>query len=153
MRCPFCLKEDTQVKDSRPSDDGVITKRRRLCNNCGSRFTTIERVQMREIYVVKKSGQIRPFNRQKLTDSILHAVRKRPVSTEQVEIVVNQITKNIEGSGENEINTDIIGQYIMESLAKIDTVSYIRFASVYKQFREAKDFEDFIGEIEKIVKI
>lgn len=152
MRCPFCSSEETQVKDSRPSDDNCIIKRRRLCLECGSRFTTLERVHLREIKVLKKDGQTKPFNRQKLVDSIELAVRKRPITSEQVETMVNQITQKVERSGDSEIATDVLGQHIMEALASLDMVAYIRFASVYRQFREVSDFEDFIGDIEKIVK-
>lgn len=147
MRCPFCGHEDTQVKDSRSSDDGAAIRRRRMCSKCGSRFTTSERIQIRELTVVKKDGQKRPFDRDKLTRSIQLAIRKRPVSEDQVEQAVNGIVRKFESSGENEISTEHIGQAVMSALAKIDPVAYVRFASVYKEFREARDFEDFIGNI------
>ncbi len=145
MHCPFCGNEDTQVKDSRPSEDGQSIRRRRYCPKCDSRFTTFERVQIRELTVVKKDGGRRPFDRDKLVHSIGIAVRKRPVSSEQVEMTVNNIVRELESSGENEIKSAAIGEAVMRALANLDPVAYVRFASVYKDFREVKDFEEFVG--------
>lgn len=144
MRCPFCGNEDTQVKDSRPTEDGSSIRRRRFCPKCDSRFTTFERVQLRELTVIKKDGERRPFDRDKLVRSIEIAVRKRNVSSEQVEMVVNNIVKELEGLGENEIPSGTVGEKVMKALHKLDPVAYVRFASVYKDFREAKDFEEFV---------
>lgn len=144
MRCPFCGNEDTQVKDSRPTEDGSSIRRRRFCPKCDSRFTTFERVQLRELTVVKKSGERRPFDRDKLTRSIEIAVRKRNVTSDQVDIVVNNIVKELEGLGETEIPSGVVGEKVMKALRKLDPVAYVRFASVYKDFREAKDFEEFV---------
>lgn len=148
MRCPFCGNDDTQVKDSRPSEDGSSIRRRRSCPKCGSRFTTFERVQLRELTVIKKNGQRRPFDRDKLLRSVSIACRKRPVTQEQIETMVNNVVRELEMTGENEIASDRIGEAIMFALAKLDKVAYIRFASVYKDFREAKDFEEFVDKIE-----
>lgn len=150
MRCPFCGNEDTQVKDSRPSEEGMAIRRRRFCSECDSRFTTFERVQLRELTVVKKDGKKRPFDRDKLSRSLSLAVRKRPVTPEQVDLAVNNIVKNLESLGEAEIGTEKIGKEVMNALAELDPVAYIRFASVYREFREAKDFEDFVGQIGNI---
>jgi transcriptional repressor NrdR len=147
MHCPFCGNEDTQVKDSRPSDEGSSIRRRRFCDECDSRFTTFERVQLKELVVVKKDGKRRPFDRDKLMRSIGIAVRKRPVAAEQVELAVNNIVRKLESSVEVEIESDKIGEAVMEALAELDPVAYIRFASVYREFREAKDFEEFVGKI------
>jgi transcriptional repressor NrdR len=147
MRCPFCGNEDTQVKDSRPTDDNSAIRRRRFCTACGQRFTTFERVQIRELMVVKKNGQRVPFDRDKLARSIDMAVRKRPVSPEQVERIVNAIHRRLESSGESEIPTEVIGELVMDALANVDQVAYVRFASVYRNFREAKDFEEFVGKL------
>ncbi|CAA6603316.1 transcriptional repressor of nrd genes [Rhodospirillaceae bacterium LM-1] len=147
MRCPFCGYEDTQVKDSRPTDDNSAIRRRRYCPSCGSRFTTFERVQLRELTVVKKNGQKVSFDRDKLARSIEIAVRKRPVDPERVERVVNSIQRRLESSGESEIPSSTVGELVMEALASLDPVAYVRFASVYKNFREAKDFEEFIGSL------
>lgn len=144
MRCPFCGHDDTQVKDSRPTEDNSAIRRRRFCPACGSRFTTFERVQLRELIVVKKNGQRAPFDRDKLLRSIMIAVRKRPVSEERVERIVNSITRRLESSGESEIPSSQIGQLVMEALAGLDPVAYVRFASVYKNFRETRDFEQFL---------
>jgi len=149
MRCPFCRNDDTQVKDSRPSDDGETIRRRRFCPKCDSRFTTFEHAQLRELTVLKKNGQKRPFDREKLLRSILLAVRKRPVTSEQVEDLVNNITRTLEMSGESEVTSERIGEAVMDALAELDKVAYIRFASVYKDFREAKDFEEFVETIQK----
>lgn len=145
MRCPFCGHDDTQVKDSRPTEDNTAIRRRRYCPNCGARFTTFERVQLRELTVIKKNGQRTPFDRDKLARSMEIAVRKRPVDPERLEKAINSIVRRLESMGEQEVNSDSIGELVMESLAAIDQVAYVRFASVYKNFREAKDFETFLG--------
>ena len=147
MRCPFCGFEDTQVKDSRPTDDRSAIRRRRFCTNCAARFTTFERVQLRELIVVKKNGQREPFEREKLARSIYTATRKRPIEQERIERVINSIVRQWESSGETDVSTDQIGELVMESLASLDQVAYVRFASVYRDFREAKDFGEFIGRI------
>ena len=147
MRCPFCGCEDTQVKDSRPTDDRAAIRRRRLCPNCAARFTTFERVQLRELTVVKKNNQREPFDRDKLARSIYVSLRKRPVEPERVERVINSIVRQLESSGETDIQSGLIGELVMESLATLDQVAYVRFASVYRNFREAKDFGEFIGRI------
>ena len=145
MRCPFCGFEDTQVKDSRPTDDRASIRRRRLCPNCAARFTTFERVQLRELTVVKKNGERELFDRDKLARSIHIALRKRPIEAELVERVINSIVRQLESSGETEIPSEQVGALVMESLAELDQVAYVRFASVYRNFREAKDFREFIG--------
>ena len=145
MRCPFCGHDDTQVKDSRPTEDNSAIRRRRLCASCGSRFTTFERVQIRDLIVVKRGGQKAPFDRDKLARSVHIACRKRPVEEERIERLVSVIVRRLESSGETEIPTDVIGGMVMEALASLDQVAYVRFASVYKNFREAKDFEEFVG--------
>lgn len=147
MRCPFCGHDDTQVKDSRPTEDNSAIRRRRFCTACGSRFTTFERVQLRELIVVKKNGQRAPFDRDKLARSIAIAVRKRPVDPDRVERIVNSIQRRLESCGEAEISTTSIGELVMEALANLDQVAYVRFASVYRNFREAKDFGDFVGKL------
>lgn len=147
MKCPFCGHADTQVKDSRPSEDGLTIRRRRYCPECNSRFTTFERVQLRELTVLKKNGERRMFDRDKLARSVGIALRKRPVAPEQIEQLITRITQKLESLGESEIPTSLIGKIIMEELKKIDTVAYIRFASVYRDFREAKDFEDIVDEL------
>lgn len=147
MRCPFCGNEDTQVKDSRPTDDNSAIRRRRQCTNCGARFTTFERVQLRELIVVKSNGQREPFDREKLLRSMQVSLRKRPVDPERLERVVNGIVRRLESSGESEIPTSVIGEAVMDALGTLDKVAYIRFASVYRNFREAKDFETFVGKI------
>jgi transcriptional repressor NrdR len=147
MRCPFCGFEDTQVKDSRPTDDRSAIRRRRFCTNCAARFTTFERVQLRELTVVKKNGQREPFERDKLARSIYTATRKRPIEAERTERVINSIVRQLESSGETDVSTDQIGGLVMESLSSLDQVAYVRFASVYRDFREAKDFGEFIGRI------
>jgi transcriptional repressor NrdR len=144
MRCPFCGHDDTQVKDSRPTEDNSAIRRRRFCPACGSRFTTFERVQLRELVVIKKNNQRAPFDRDKLLRSIMIAVRKRPIGEERVERIVNSITRRLESSGETEIPSSQIGQLVMEALASLDPVAYVRFASVYKNFRETRDFEQFL---------
>jgi transcriptional repressor NrdR len=147
MRCPFCGSEDTQVKDSRPTDDRAAIRRRRLCPNCAARFTTFERVQLRELTVVKKGGAREPFDRDKLARSIHVALRKRPVEPERVERVINSIVRQLESSGETDIPSELIGELAMEALASLDQVAYVRFASVYRNFREAKDFGQFVGRL------
>jgi transcriptional repressor NrdR len=148
MRCPFCGNEDTQVKDSRPTEDGAAIRRRRYCPGCGSRFTTFERVQIRELTIVKKGGQRAPFDRDKLLRSILIATRKRPVDPDRVDRIVNSIQRRLESSGENDIPSSHVGELVMDALAGLDPVAYVRFASVYRNFREAKDFETFVGQLE-----
>lgn len=147
MRCPFCGAEDTQVKDSRPTEDKNAIRRRRFCPDCGSRFTTFERVQLRELTVVKKNGQRVPFDRDKLMRSVLVATRKRPVEPERVERMISGIVRQLESLGEPEISSDVIGKIVMDALSNLDPVAYVRFASVYRNFREARDFEEFIGEL------
>ena len=148
MRCPFCSNEDTQVKDSRPTEDNTSIRRRRICDQCGSRFTTFERIQLRDLVVVKNKGQKENFDRDKMFRSLSLALRKRNVDSEKIEKIVNAIVRKLENSGETEIKSNIIGQLIMEALMHLDQVAYVRFASVYKNFREAKDFEDFLGNLE-----
>jgi transcriptional repressor NrdR len=148
MRCPFCGHEDSQVKDSRPSEDNSAIRRRRHCPECGGRFTTFERVQLRELVVVKKSGRRESFDRDKLERSINHALRKRPVERERMERTVTGIVRRLESMGENEIPANVIGELVMQALASLDKVAYVRFASVYKNFRETRDFEMLIGELE-----
>ena len=148
MRCPFCSNEDTQVKDSRPTEDNTSIRRRRICDQCGSRFTTFERIQLRDLVVIKSKGQKENFDRDKMFRSLSLALRKRSIDNEKIEKIVNAIVRKLENSGETEIKSNIIGQYIMESLMHLDQVAYVRFASVYKNFREAKDFEDFLGNLE-----
>ncbi|MBP3346479.1 MAG: transcriptional repressor NrdR [Alphaproteobacteria bacterium] len=152
MKCPFCGCDDTQVKDSRNADDNTAIRRRRECPECGSRFTTFERVQLRELVVIKKNGEKTMFDRDKLARSIQISVRKRPVNPERVEKIVNSIQRRLETSGENEISSRVIGEYVMEALSKLDHIAYIRFASVYKDFREVKDFEDFVETIDKLAR-
>jgi transcriptional repressor NrdR len=146
MRCPFCGHEDTQVKDSRPAEDNSAIRRRRSCAACGQRFTTVERVQLREITVVKADGRRVLFDRDKLARSVRIALRKRPVDDDRIERIVNGIVRQLEASGDAEIDSKQIGELVMETLKEVDAVAYVRFASVYRNFREAKDFEDFIGE-------
>tara|TARA_Y100001970_G_C13842872_1_gene655364 strand:- start:269 stop:721 length:453 start_codon:yes stop_codon:yes gene_type:complete len=148
MRCPFCSNEDSQVKDSRPTEDNTAIRRRRICEQCGSRFTTFERIQLRDLVVVKSNGQKENFDRDKMFRSLSLALRKRNIENEKIEKIVNAIVRKLENSGETEIKSNIIGQYIMEALMHLDQVAYVRFASVYKNFREAKDFEDFLGNLE-----
>ncbi|MEM7568652.1 MAG: transcriptional regulator NrdR [Pseudomonadota bacterium] len=152
MRCPFCGNEDTQVKDSRPTEDASAIRRRRSCTACGARFTTFERVQLRELTVVKRSGRKVPFEREKLERSINISLRKRPVEPERVERMINGLVRRLESMGESEISADVIGQLAMEGLESLDKVAYVRFASVYKNFREAKDFEDFVGTLSSTTK-
>ena len=147
MRCPYCNNDETQVKDSRPSEDSTAIRRRRYCPDCGARFTTFERVQLRELTVVKRSGRRVPFDRDKLMRSIQIALRKRPVEAERVERLVSGIVRRLESLGESEIRAETVGTLVMEGLRALDDVAYVRFASVYKNFREAKDFEELLGEL------
>ena len=149
MKCPYCGHADTQVKDSRPSEDGLTIRRRRFCPECNSRFTTFERVQLRELTLVKKNGERRMFDRDKLLRSIQIATRKRPVTGDQVDQLVTRVTQKLESMGEAEIPTNMVGKVVMDELKELDTVAYIRFASVYRDFREAKDFEDIAQELEE----
>jgi transcriptional repressor NrdR len=144
MRCPFCGEADTQVKDSRPTEDGSAIRRRRFCGGCSQRFTTIERVQLRELMVLKTDARRVAFDRDKLARSIRIALNKRPVDEERIERIVNGIVRQLEASGETDIKSDDIGKLVMETLKEVDTVAYVRFASVYRDFREAKDFEVFL---------
>ena len=144
MRCPFCGKEDTQVKDSRASEDGATIRRRRLCSSCGSRFTTFERIQLRDLFVIKRNGKKIPFDRDKLMKSMLMALRKRQINDDDIERAVNGIVRQLESNGDNDVHSKLIGELVMYALAEIDNVAYIRYASVYRNFREAKDFEKFV---------
>ena len=147
MKCPFCGNDDTQVKDSRSTEDNSAIRRRRFCAACGARFTTFERIQLRELTVIKKSGKKVPFARDKLERSVQIALRKRPVDSDRVDTMVSGIVRRVESLGETEVSSDVIGEIVMEGLQSIDSVAYVRFASVYKNFREAKDFEEFLGVI------
>ncbi len=147
MRCPFCGSLDSQVKDSRPAGDGSAIRRRRVCPDCGGRFTTFERVQLRELTVVKKSGRRVPFDRDKLMRSIEVALRKRPVEPDRLERMVNGIVRQLESQGESEIPSEKIGELVMEGLRTLDSVAYVRFASVYRNFREARDFNTLVDEL------
>lgn len=145
MHCPFCGHDDTQVKDSRPSEDGAAIRRRRACTACGQRFTTVERVQLRELTVIKADSRRVPFERDKLARSIRIALRKRPVDDERIERIVSGIVRKLEASGDADIPSKQIGELVMETLKEVDEVAYVRFASVYRDFREAKDFRAFVG--------
>jgi transcriptional repressor NrdR len=147
MRCPYCGSLDTQVKDSRPTDDSSAIRRRRICPDCGGRFTTFERVQLRELTVVKRSGRRVPFDRDKLERSVEIALRKRPVDPERVERMINGIVRQLESQGDSEVTSEHVGELIMEGLKALDDVAYVRFASVYKNFREARDFEALLGSL------
>lgn len=149
MRCPFCGRDDTQVKDSRPTEENAAIRRRRVCPDCGGRFTTFERVQLRELTIVKRGGRKVPFDRDKLFASIAVALRKRPVPEDRVERMVTGIVRQLESSGESEIASSAIGGMVMEALKGLDAVAYVRFASVYRDFREAGDFQDVLTEIAK----
>jgi len=149
MRCPFCGSDETQVKDSRSAEDGASVRRRRECSACGGRFTTFERVQLRELIVVKSNGKKAPFDRDKLARSVMIATRKRNVDPDRVEQMVSGIVRRLEAMGENEIDSKTIGELVMEGLAHLDDVAYVRYASVYKDFREAKDFEQFLGALDE----
>lgn len=147
MRCPFCQNEDTQVKDSRPTEDKAAIRRRRYCPGCESRFTTFERVQLRELTILKKSGRRVPFEREKLERSLDIALRKRPVEPEKIERMCNSIVRKLESMGESEIDSDEIGKLVMEGLETLDKVAYVRYASVYRNFRETSDFERLLGKM------
>lgn len=152
MRCPFCGHDDSQVKDSRPTEDNAAIRRRRQCEACAGRFTTFERIQLRELTVVKSEGKREPFDREKLERSLTVACRKRPVDAAQVEKLASGIQRQLETLGDSEIESKRIGEFVMEGLKGLDAVAYIRFASVYKEFTEAKDFEDFAGSVAEAVK-
>jgi len=147
MRCPSCGSLDTQVKDSRPTEDSAVIRRRRVCLSCNFRFTTFERVQLRELTVIKRNGRRVPFDRDKLLRSVQIALRKRPVEPERVEQMVSKIVRELESQGESEISSEAIGEAVMAHLRETDDVAYVRFASVYKNFREPKDFEDALAEL------
>tara|TARA_B100001750_G_scaffold73354_1_gene58479 strand:+ start:56 stop:520 length:465 start_codon:yes stop_codon:yes gene_type:complete len=148
MLCPFCKEKDTSVVDSRPTEEGTVIRRRRVCGcERKERFTTFERVQFRELTVIKNNGQREPFDRDKISKSITISLRKRPIDSETIESFVSKLVRNLEGLGENEIPTRTIGKFIMDDLRNLDQVAYVRFASVYRKFKEAKDFEEFIGNL------
>lgn len=151
MHCPFCSFEETQVKDSRPSEDGTSIRRRRACPECGARFTTFERVMLRELTVIKSGDKRQPFDREKVTRSMQIALRKRPVTTEQIERAVNGIVRQLEVSGETEIPSLHIGELVMQALIELDKVGYIRYASVYRDFSKPEDFKNFIKELDKLI--
>jgi transcriptional repressor NrdR len=150
MRCPFCSHENSQVKDSRPTEDGASIRRRRQCEDCGARFTTFERVQLRDLTVLKSGSRREPFDRSKLERSIATACRKRPVAPERIDRLVSSIQRQVETLGDSEIPSARIGEMVMDGLKALDPVAYIRFASVYKDFREAKDFEEFAGSVGEV---
>ena len=152
MRCPFCGEADTQVKDSRPTEDNGAIRRRRFCAGCSQRFTTIERVQLRELTVVKADDRRVPFDRDKLARSVRIALRKRPADEERIERIVTGIVRKLEANGEAEIASKEIGELVMETLKEVDAVAYVRFASVYRDFREARDFEEFAGSVNEVGK-
>ena len=152
MRCPFCGHDDSQVKDSRPTEDNSAIRRRRQCEGCGGRFTTFERIQLRDLTVIKSNGMREPFEREKLDRSLSVACRKRPVDAAQIEKLASAIQRQLETLGENEIEAKRIGEFVMDGLKAVDAVAYIRFASVYKEFTEAKDFEDFAGSVAEAAK-
>jgi len=147
MRCPYCGNDDTQVKDSRPTEDSSAIRRRRICPSCGGRFTTFERVQLRELTVIKKSGRKEPFERDKLARSVSTALRKRAIGPERIERLISGIVRQLESSGETEVASGEIGRLVMEALKSLDDVAYVRFASVYRNFREARDFHELLGEL------
>jgi transcriptional repressor NrdR len=147
MRCPYCGSLDTQVKDSRPTEDSAVIRRRRVCPACNGRFTTFERVQLRELTVLKRSGRRVAFDREKLMRSVEISLRKRPVDPERIERMISGIVRKLESMGENEIASSVIGELVMEELKQMDDVAYVRFASVYRNFREPKDFEKVLGEL------
>ncbi|TKD50355.1 transcriptional regulator NrdR [Sphingomonas baiyangensis] len=152
MRCPFCAHDDSQVKDSRPSEDGSAIRRRRQCTACGARFTTFERIQLRDLTVLKSEDRREPFDREKLLRSVAIACRKRPIPPGRVEQLVSGIQRQLETLGESEIDSQRIGEMVMEGLKGLDSVAYIRFASVYKDFREARDFEEFAGTVSEVAR-
>ena len=147
MRCPFCGHIESQVKDSRPSEDGAAIRRRRMCPECEGRFTTFERVQLRELTIVKRAGRRAPFDRDKLARSIALATRKRPIEPERIEKMISTIVRQLESMGETELPSSAVGELIMKHLKSLDDVAYVRYASVYRDFREAKDFESVLGEL------
>lgn len=147
MRCPYCMNADTQVKDSRPTEENTVIRRRRVCPDCGGRFTTFERIQLRELTIIKNTGRKVPFERDKLMRSVQVALRKRPVEPERIERMVSGIVRRLENLGESEVPAKLVGELVMEGLYALDQVGYVRFASVYRNFREAKDFEEFLGEM------
>ena len=147
MRCPYCMNADTQVKDSRPTEENTVIRRRRVCPDCGGRFTTFERIQLRELTIIKNTGRKVPFDRDKLMRSVQVALRKRPVEPERIERMVSGIVRRLENLGESEVPAKLVGELVMEGLFALDQVGYVRFASVYRNFREAKDFEEFLGEM------
>ncbi len=147
MRCPFCAHEDTQVKDSRPTEDNAVIRRRRSCPACNARFTTFERVHLRDLTIVKSSGRREAFDREKLKRSVAVALRKRPVDGDRLERMISSLVRQLEASGQTEFPSDRLGEMVMEMLADLDQVAYVRFASVYRDFREAKDFEEFVGRL------
>ena len=147
MRCPSCASLDTQVKDSRPTEDSAVIRRRRVCLSCNFRFTTFERVQLRELTVIKRNGRRVPFDRDKLLRSVQIALRKRPVDAERIEQMVSKVVRELESLGENEVSSETIGEAVMEQLRELDDVAYVRFASVYRNFREANDFANVLGEL------
>ena len=149
MRCPYCSYEDSQVKDSRHTEDNTAIRRRRICDQCGSRFTTFERIQLRDLIVIKSNGQKETFDRDKMFRSLSLSLRKRNVEQDKTEKIVSAIARRLENSGDTEIKSSLIGEYIMEALSNLDQVAYVRFASVYKNFREVKDFEDFLDNLEE----
>jgi transcriptional repressor NrdR len=149
VRCPYCANVDSQVKDSRPTEDGTAIRRRRICTDCGGRFTTFERVQLRELTVLKKSGKRVPFDRDKLYRSVHTALRKRQADPERVDRMISGIVRQLESQGEGDIDTSEIGRLVMEGLKNVDEVAYVRFASVYKDFKEVKDFEGFLRAMEE----
>jgi transcriptional repressor NrdR len=146
MRCPFCGHAESQVKDSRPSEDGAAIRRRRMCPECGGRFTTFERVQLRELTILKRSGRRTPFERDKLARSISVAIRKRPIDPERVERMISAIVRQLESMGETELPSSAVGELVMKQLKALDDVAYVRYASVYRDFRETEDFAKFLGE-------
>lgn len=151
MRCPFCGHEDTQVKDSRPHEDGAAIRRRRFCPSCQERFTTIERVQLRDLWVIKTDGSRVPFDREKITRSITIAMRKRPISASEIDRLVSDIVRQLENSGEPEITSSYIGELVMKTLLRVDHVAYVRFASVYQDFRGAEDFSDIVNSLAQLL--
>jgi transcriptional repressor NrdR len=146
VRCPFCGEAESQVKDSRPSDDGAAIRRRRLCPECGGRFTTFERVQLRELTILKRSGRRETFDREKLARSVAIATRKRPVDPERIERVVNAIVRQLESLGETELRSAVVGEMVMKALKALDDVAYVRYASVYRDFRQTEDFARFLSD-------
>ena len=150
MKCPFCQSDDSQVKDSRPTEDSSAIRRRRACGECGGRFTTFERIQLRDMMVKKSDGKIQPFDREKIIRSMQTALQKRPISTDQIEKAVTGIVRQLESDGENEFSSQHVGDLVMKALISLDTVGYIRFTSVYKNFRDPEDFNDFLREVQEL---